>query len=66
MSVSYVWPHRKQKNLYSTSTNGQALPYDMDYHTVNNKEHPWSSLRRLAGTGFHRKGQQFKGKLVLS
>lgn len=26
----------QQKNLYGFPTNAQALPYDMEYHTVNN------------------------------
>lgn len=43
---------RKQKNLYGVPTSAQALPYDMEYHTVNNEEHPGSRLRWLAGAGF--------------
>ncbi len=38
-TASRLTPH-KQKNLYGLPTNTQAVPYDMEYHTVNNKEHP--------------------------
>lgn len=30
----------KQTILYNAQTNVQALFYDMEYHTVNNEEHP--------------------------
>lgn len=65
-TLPYVWPHINRKPSMAFPTNAQALPYDMEYHTVNNEEHPWSRLRWLAGAGCLRKGQQIKWALVLS
>lgn len=50
-ALPYVWPHAHRKTSMGRPANAQALPYDMEYHTVNNEEHPWSRLRWIAGVG---------------
>lgn len=59
-------PTQTVKTLYVSAANAQALPYDMEYHPVNNEEHPGSRLRWIAGAGFPGKGRRIKWVLVLT